>query len=354
MKHTVKYSAAIMAFLALLMAGCSSKTKSEAADAREKKQIVKTETVTEQEVDQTATFTVTVEPEIINNISAAMANRIKAIYVDEGMRVSAGQRLVVLDDVNTTSYELQADNAHASMKLAETNLKRAQELLAIGGGTRQNVDQMETQYINARNQYQSAERTLRNARENTVLTSPVSGVITARNYDPGDMTGQLPILTVARVQPVKAVINVSESDFSKVHKGMPATLTFQTYGEEEFHGNVTMIAPTVDTQSRTFGVEITLPNKDARVLPGMFGRATLNFGREMRVLVPDKAVVKQPGSGNQYIYTYADGRVKYNKVELGRRLGNSYEVISGVAPGAQVVVAGQTRLTDGAEVEIQK
>lgn len=343
----------IFAAALLLIPSCGSK-KGADKTTEEKRPIVKVETVSEQEVDQLATFTASVEPEIVNNISAAMANRIKAIYVDEGMKVSAGQKLVVLDDVNTTSYEAQVDNARTALKLAETNCNRAKELLKIGGGTQQNVDQMETQLVSARNQLVTAERNLRNARENTVLTSPISGVVTARNYDPGDMTGQLPILTVARVQPVKAVINVSESDFSKVRLGMPATLTFQTYGDEEFQGKITMIAPTVDTQSRTFGVEITIPNRDGRVLPGMFGRATLNFGEENRVVVPDKAVVKQPGSGNRYVYVYSDGKVSYNQVELGRRLGTSYEVISGVPSGASVVVAGQSRLNDGAEVELQK
>lgn len=269
------------------------------------------------------------------------------------MRVSAGQKLVLLDDVNTTSYQAQVDNARANLKLAETNYNRALELLKIGGGTQQNVDQMEIQLVNARNQLTTAERNLRNARENTVLTSPISGVVTARNYDPGDMTAQLPILTVARVQPVKAVINVSESDFSRVNKGMPAQLTFQTYGDEIFEGHVSLISPSVDTQSRTFGVEITIPNRDSRILPGMFGRATLNLGHMRHVVVPDKAVVKQPGSGNQYVYVYNDGKVSYNKVELGRRIGDSYEIISGVPSGAQVVVAGQSRLSDGASVKVQ-
>ena len=94
--------------------------------------------------------------------------------------------------------------------------------------------------------------------ENTVLTSPISGVVTARNYDPGDMTGSLPILTVARTQPVKIIVNVSESELSKVRRGMPAIVTFDTYGNEIFNGTVTLVSPTVDHASRTFGVEVTL------------------------------------------------------------------------------------------------
>lgn len=351
----MKYVSIILTTVALsiVLTGCGKK---KVADDSQKEElpIVQVQTVSEQDVEQLATFTASVEPELINNISAAMSNRIKAIYVDEGMRVSAGQKLVLLDDVNTTSYQAQVDNATANLKLAETNYNRAVELLKIGGGTQANVDQMEIQLVNARNQLTTAKRNLRNASENTVLTSPISGVVTARNYDPGDMTGQLPILTIARVQPVKAVINVSESDFSSIHKGMKAELTFQTYGDEVFDGTVSLIAPTVDAQTRTFGVEITLPNRDSRILPGMFGRATLNLGTRTHVVVPDKAVVKQPGSGNQYVYVYADGKVSYNKVELGRRINDTYEIVSGVPAGAQVVISGQTRLSNGAAVQVKK
>ena len=192
-------------------------------------------------------------------------------------------------------------------------------------------------------------------RENTVLTSPISGVVTARNYDPGDLTAQLPILTVARVQPLKVVINVSESDLPKVRKGMPALIKFDTYGDEEFQGTVTTVMPTVDTQSRTFGVEVTMPNANGKILPGMFGRVSLNLGKADRVVVPDKAVVKQTGSGNHYVYVYnSDGTVSYNKVELGQRLGDTYELISGVESGAQVVTVGQAHLANGAKVKLAK
>lgn len=316
--------------------------------------VVRVSTATRRDVPQTITLTATVEPEKINNISAAMANRIKEIYVDEGMRVSAGQKLVRLDDINTTSYRLQVDNARASLQNVQRDYDRAVELLRIGGGTQQQVDQMTTQLVNARNALEAAERTLRNATENTLLTSPVSGVVTARNYDPGDMTGQLPILTVAQVQPVKTVVNISESDLSKVHRGMPATVTFDTYGDEVFEGTVTLVMPTVDTQSRTFGAEITLPNHDNRILPGMFGRVTLDLGHADRVLVPDLAVVKQTGSGNHYVYVLEGDSVRFRSVELGRRLGDTYEIVSGLEDGATVVVSGQSKLNDGTRVSVSR
>lgn len=348
-------SIAAIGLLSAMAVSCQGdKEKKEAAN-EEKLPVVKVAQVYARTVDQNGNYTATVEPELLNNISSSMPNRIKQILVDEGQRVSAGQKVVVLDDVNTFSYESQVDNARANLHNVQLNYDRAVELYKIGGGTKQQVDQMEIQLVNAKNALATAERTLRHARENTVLTSPISGVVTARNYDPGDMTANLPILTVARTQPVKAVINVSEGDLPHIRKGMPAVLKFDTYGDEKFSGTVTTIMPTVDAQSRTFGVEVTMPNGDNKVLPGMFGRVTLNLGQAERVVVPDKAVVKQTGSGDHYVYVYnQDGTVSFNKVELGQRLGDSYELISGVESGSQVVVSGQARLANGAKVEVSK
>ena len=87
----------------------------------------------------------------------------------------------------------------------------------------------------------------------------------------------------------------------------------------------------------------------------MFGRVTLNLGTANRVVVPDKAVVKQQGSGNQYVYVLRpDGTVSYNQVQLGQRLGDEYELLSGVESGSQVVINGQSKLADGVKVKVTK
>lgn len=339
----------------IALTACSGKEETAKAEKQETVPVVKVETVNSRSVDQLGVYTASVEAQIVNNISANTPNRIKQILVDEGQVVGAGQRVAVLDDVNTFSYETQVNNAKANLQNVQVNYNRALELFKIGGGTKQNVDAMEIQLINAKNALSQAQRALRNARENTVLTSPISGVVTARNYDPGDMTGNLPILTISRVQPVKIVINVTESELPHVRRGMPASIRFDTYGDEEFKGTVSTVMPTVDPQTRTFGVEITMPNADRRVLPGMFGRVTLNLGTAQRVVVPDKAVVKQQGSGNQYVYVLKpDGTVSYNKVQLGQRLGDEYELLSGVESGSQVVINGQSKLADGVKVNVAK
>ena len=117
-----------------------------------------------------------------------------------------------------------------------------------------------------------AKTAYENLKENTRLVSPINGIVTARNYDSGDMIGGEPVVTIEQMSPVKLLVNVSESFYTRVRKGMDVNVKVEVYGDEIFHGKVSLIYPTVDPQTRTFPVEIKLPNKDLKVRPGMFAR----------------------------------------------------------------------------------
>ena len=337
MKSTNKLMS--VACASALLFSCSGKQE-QAATVAEELPLVTIEKVSEEDVPQIVSYTATVEPFKTNNISASSANRIKSILVDVGSTVAAGQTVAVLDAVYIDQQEIRI----ANMK---REYDRAVELLNIGGGTQQSVDQLKTEY-------DAAVRSLKNMKENVKLISPISGVVTARNYDPGDMTGQLPILTVEQQNPVKVMVNISEQDYTKVKKGMKVKVTLDVYGDEEFEGTVYLVHPTIDSSTRTFTVEVTLPNSNSRIRTGMFARVEFNYGTMRHVVVPDRAVVKQSGSGNKYVYVYKDGKVSYNQVQLGQRLGTRYELLSGVENNSDVVITGQTRLADGARVEIMK
>jgi RND family efflux transporter MFP subunit len=149
-------------------------------------------------------------------------------------------------------------------------------------------------------------------------------------------------------------VNISEKHYSKVKEGTEVALQFDTYGNEVFNGKISIVYPTIDASTHTFPVEITLANSDRRVRPGMFGYATINFGNAEHVVVPDAAVIKQAGSGDYYVYTYKNGKVSYDKVVIGNRLGSNYELISGIESGSDVVIAGQAGLHNGVEVNVIK
>lgn len=326
---------------ALTLASCGKKEAQTAAPVVEEIAEVQIATVAERDIDLSETYTANIEADNLNNIAPATPNRIREIKVDVGDRVARGQVVVRLDGANVEQLKIQLDQA-------ERNLKRAQELLNIGSGTRMAVEQAQTAVDAARSQYSLA-------RENTILTSPISGVVTARNYDPGDMSGAQPILTVGQITPrVKALVKVSEQDLNRVKTGMAAELKFDTYGDQPVTGTVSRIYPTVDPSTRTFGVEISVPNPAGEIKPGQFAYVTLNYGQQRNVVVPDRAVVKQPGSGNRYVYVYENGTVSYKLVELGRRIDDSYEVITGIGNGDVVVISGQQRLRDGAKAKAVK
>ena len=163
-----------------------------------------------------------------------------------------------------------------------------------------------------------------------------------------------PILTVEQLNPVKLIINVSEVYYKNVVVGQPVEISLDAYEGEVFAGKVSIVYPTVDKITHTFPVEVTVANSGQKVRPGMFARATISFEEIERVMVPDMAIVKQVGAGDRYVYTYKDGKVSYDKVELGKHMGEQYEVKSGLEPGAQVVVAGMSRLANGREVKVVK
>ncbi len=325
----------------VILGSCSGGKGKEDSTLADEKPKVKLSNVTSRPVAQIQEYTATVEAEVKNNIAPNSPVRIEKIYVEVGDRVAKGQKLVQMDSSNLTQLRLQLENT-------QIEFNRIDELYKIGGVSKSEWDSMKTSLDVMQSSYN-------NLLENTSLLSPISGVVTARNYDNGDLyNGSTPVLTVEQITPVKLLINVSEQYFSKVSKGSSVSVKIDVYGDEEFEGKVDLIYPTIDATTRTFPVEIKLANRDQKVRPGMFARATLNFGTEDHVVVPDLAIVKQAGSGDRYVYVYKDGKVSYNKVELGRRMGMEYELISGVPNNSQVVVAGQTRLVNGAEVEVEK
>ncbi|MDR1763143.1 MAG: efflux RND transporter periplasmic adaptor subunit [Dysgonamonadaceae bacterium] len=331
----------VFRFLPLVCMAALLSCKKEADTAAETKVGVKTTVATLQTVDNTATYTANIKADVINQITPAVPGRIVKIYVEVGDRVSRGQLLVQMETSSLQQQTTQLANL-------EKDYARYSELLAVGGIAQQQVDQVKTQI-------DVLKAAIKNLQDNTQLRSPISGVVTARNYDNGDVFGQQPIVTIQQLSPLKALINVSESLFSKIKTGLPVDIDLDVYPDEKFTGTVSLIYPTIDANTHTFGVEVAVNNRDMKVRPGMFGRVTLNLGTRESILVPDIAVQKQAGSNDKYVYTVVDDSIaKYNKVELGARLGDLYEITSGISAGDIVVTAGQTRLIDGSKVETVK
>ena len=334
----------VFVLAAVSMVSCGSK-QAEKQNTEEEVVVlpkIEAQAVASRVVSQEATFTGTVEAQVVNNIAPQQPLRIKSIRYDVGDHVKKGDLLVQLDNASLVQAKAQLDNA-------KKEYERTNELYEFGGASKSEWDAR-------RLQYEVAQTAYKNLVENTTLISPISGIVTARNYDKGDMYAGQPVLVIEQIRPVKIMINVSEPLFAKVKRGMPVYITLDAYGDEVFKGKIARVYPTINQATHTFQVEVSIPNNNERVRPGMFARVTLPYGKENHVVIPDRAVQKLMGSGDRYVFVYnpADSTVRYSKVELGRRLDNEFEVLSGVKSGEALVTKGHMGLTNGCKVELVK
>lgn len=304
--------------------------------------VVSVEKVFVREVPQTATYTSTVQSYVKNNIAPQMAGRITKINVEIGDNVKKGQVLAEMDKSQLLQAQLQLANQ-------EVELQRLKALYDAGGISKSDYDAVEMSYNIAKTQVE-------NLVENTILRSPVDGVVTARNYDAGDMFAMsAPIYVVEQIKPVKILVAISESEYTKVKKGDSVEIVADALPGITFYGKIEKIYPTIDPTTRTFNVEVVVANNYSTLRPGMFARVKIDFGANSNVVIPDVAVVKQQGSGERFVYVLnADGTVEYRKIVLGRRMGKEYEVLEGLSDGDKIVTGGQIRLKDGVKVTVNE
>lgn len=326
-----------------LLGSCSSGEK-KAAEAPSQEVEVKevmVAPVVAGEVEDIASYPCSIEAETTNNITSQSGGRLEHIYVEVGDRVRKGQLLASLDATQLNQVKVNLDQA-------QLNFDRVDELYKVGGVAKSNWDAAKSQLDVAKVQYS-------NLLQNTSLRSPIDGVVTARNYDAGDMTSlQLPIFVVERVSPVKLLLSISEKYLSKLRERMPVVVSLDAFPSETFAGYIYRVYPTVDAASHSVKVEVRVDNKDKRLRPGMYARAEINFGSEQGLLVPDKAVVSQLGSGERYVFRYENGVAKYQLVEVGKLVGDKYQILSGLKLGDQVITTGLNAITSGSKVSVAK
>ena len=335
-----KLSTLLIASAAVVLMSCGQQDQNTQQVVENPK--VTVTTVNAEYVSQLSVYPTTIEADIVNNIAPQSAARISKIFVEIGDKVEVGKTLAIMDEVNLDKARLQLIND-------SIEYGRIKQLHEIGATSQSDYEAITLKY-------DVSKKTYKNLLENTILKSPISGIVTARNYDVGDMYAMTqPLFVIQKINPVKMLINISESQYSQIKKGMEVDITTEAYGDQVFKGVVDLIHPTINAMTHTFAVEVKYANKDLALRPGMFARVTVNYGDNFRVVVPDRAVLKQVGSGEQYVYVLnADGTVTYTVVELGRRMGNRYEVISGLDDNATVVMTGQTKLKNGIAVDVVK
>lgn len=321
------------------LVACGGKTETAVAEETEKIEKVQTITLAKETVARELELSSTLEGYESMSVAPSLTGKIEHIYVEVGSRVTKDQLLIRMDQnqLNTTRINLQS---------VQTEFNRVEALKESGSISQQIYDQTKAQL----DQLKQSESFLES---NTFVKAQFSGVIAAKNYEDGELYSGAPILTLTQINTLKAIINIPESYFPLIKKGMSVDITSDIYPNEVFPATIEIVYPTVDPSSHTFQAKVRIPNGSEKIRPGMFVKANLAIGEVETMVVPYNSVLKLQGSNNRYVFLNRDGVAKRVDVTLGQRFDDRIEVISEeIKEGDQIVVTGQARLVDGVKLEI--
>jgi multidrug efflux system membrane fusion protein len=335
-------------------------------------------------------------------LSAQVVGSVVALHVREGDRVRAGQLLLEIDarDSQTRVDKARAGlreaeqaveevergiraaeagkaGAEANWELASSTYNRFKGLAERGSVSQQEFDEVRAKFKAASSEVERAteyrESLLAKRRQVLArmdqakadiagaqiavgysrLTSPVAGLVTARQADVGSLAAPgVPLLTVEDDSRFRLEAAVEESRIGRIRVGDRARARLDALGGVELQGWVAELVPASDPATRTYIVKIGLePPKGARLRSGLFGRALFRMGEEKVLAVDRRAIVER----GQLMGVYAvdsDSTARLRLIRTGKPYGNRIEVLSGLNAGDRVVVEGAERVTDGAKVEV--
>jgi len=259
------------------------------------------------------------------------------------------KRLKTLKDRDCISQQ-RLDEAMLQVTISEAEHNSAKEKLTLmrKGARQEDRDALLAQIRQAEATVKLAEINLKNA----TIRAPISGVISERFLDRGAFVcTTAPLIRIVAMDVVKVVVHVVEGELAQISPGSHAEIRVDTYPNELFRGSVVRISPTVDPQTRTAVVEIQVANRDHRLKPGMFARASLIMQRRDGVLLLSKdSLLRQKGASR--VFVHDNGKASLREVVIGLQGEQHVEVLKGLQEGAEVIVAGQYELSDGMPVDV--
>ena len=272
-----------------------------------------------------------------------VAGRIEKIHFTEGERVSEGQLLFSLDDALTRA---DLNEANANLQNSKRAHTRATELAGKQLIAKSDLDTTSAEL--AVNQARAASAQTHLAK--TQIRAPFSGVIGLRNVSAGDYVevGQ-ELVQLVRLDPIEIDMRAPEVVLSSLSVGQEVEFGVDTFRDDRFKATLVAIAPTVDAGGRSVALRARLENPDLKLRPGMSARARITLSTSAHaLLLPEQAI--WPNGEQKMVYVVTQGVAKLVPVTLGTRLPGQVEVTSGLKEGDEVVVTGQLKLHDGAQV----
>ena len=320
---------------------CQNQQKGAAQQTAVREELVETTVLRPQEVMRTIDVSTTLEGYQVMSVAPSVTGRIEHIYVDVGSRVARGTTLVRMDQQQYNTTKL----TYANLAL---ELSRLEALVASGAVSQQTYDQTKLSY-------DQTQENLRFLEQNTFVRAQFSGIISAKNYEDGELYSGQPILVLTQVNTLKALMAIPETYYPMVKAGMKVDIRSEIYPDTVFPATIEIVYPTIDVASHTFNVKVKIPNGDERLRPGMYVHTSLEMGKSTALLMPYQSVQKLTGANDRYVYINDGGVARRVFVQMGQRFDDKIEVISDeIREGVEVVTTGAEKLVDGCKLNVSK
>ncbi|HKL08178.1 MAG TPA: efflux RND transporter periplasmic adaptor subunit [Bacteroidales bacterium] len=339
----------IVAAVIVLSFSCNreNNTNTDTVNEEEKVFPVKTEKIQKETITRTIEYTANLVAFKEIHYPPASPGRIDKILVEVDDRVAKGQVLVEMDKTQLMQAKAQFENAKFNFQSIDT-------LFRMGSATKQQYESAKMQYEMAKSQYKFAS-------ENSILESPIDGVVTGKYFEDGEMysgtpntaSGKSAVLSLMQINPLKVNVSISQRYFPLFKKGMRAVIQTDIYPEKVFIGEVKRVYPTIDAATRTFQTEIIVNNEDKILRPGMFAQIKIELKDVETIVVPAIAVLKLEGTNTRYVFVNENGTAKQINVKLGKRFDDKIELVSDkIRVGDELIVEGQANLLDGSDLKV--
>ncbi|MEH2329474.1 efflux RND transporter periplasmic adaptor subunit [Nostoc sp.] len=411
--------------IGLLTANCGALSKEEPADAQSQSpgSGQRGGSATAVDVAIARTGTLQTQPEYTGNttpfrivsLRSQVEARLLALNLDVGDAVKLGQNVGQLDDaiLSTELKQAQAElaalksevaratnqvsNARADVERARLEVVQAQadsgrqqKLFQAGAIAEQTAQQARTQAKTAAQALRAAQEQVRTEqqavaaaqgrvlaqqalvaqtkerRSYTRLVSPITGVVTQRVTEPGNLLqAGNEVLKIGDFNRVKVIVQVSELELAQIQVGQSVQVRLDAFPKEALIGRVTRISPAADATARLIPVEVVIPNTQAKIGSGLLARVNFENQTQQRVVVPQTAIQKQAGaakagkeqenpSGTLFVVKDTDGKTKVatRAVTFGKRADGKVEVLSGLQAGERYVVRSGKPLKEGDTVSL--
>lgn len=296
------------------------------------------------------------------SVSSEAKGKVASINFKVGDSVNKGDILYTLDnndlktDVNLQKSKLKTSLDNAKIKYDDEleNFNKMKSLYETGVITKKDLDNAEISFEQAKLNYQQAQKdyesnsaTLNSSLNDTIIKSPINGIVASRNVEVGEMTGSSDFVIV-KLDPIIVKANISEDFVNKINVGNDVRVGVQ---EKDYVGKITSISPVGSNNGNIYPVEIEIENKDSSLRAGMFADIDFEIEKlENQIVVPKKTILSK---GNEhYVYIVEENSPKKVVIERGITKDGYVQISGELNVGDKLVVKGQEYIEEGTSINI--